>query len=99
MFSLSPDSAFHPGQHNKEDLESKEGGDWKLQLPIPAQLCSSSLVPDIFPPPRSIIGTQSLGQPTENEWRALQTGKDEYWNKKLVSEYARGKRRKTEQCA
>lgn len=78
MLSLSPASAFHLGQHNEEDLESKEREDWKLQLPIPTQLCSSSLIPDIFPPPPSITGTESLGQPTENEWRALQTGKHEY---------------------
>lgn len=96
VLSLSPASAFH--QHNGEDLESKEQ-DWKLQLPIPTQLHSSSLIPDIFPPPCPITGTEFLGQPTEDEWRALQTGKHEYRNKKLVSEYARGKRRKTEQCA
>lgn len=78
MLSLSPATAFHPGQHNEEDLERKERGGWKLRLPIPTQLCSSSLVPDIFPPPRPITGTEFLGQPTENEWRALQTGKYEY---------------------
>lgn len=97
--SLSPASAFHPRQHHGEDLESKQRGDWKLQLPIPTQLCSSSLAPAILPPPHPVTGAESLGRRSENQWRALQTGKHEYWNKKLVSKSARGRRRKAEQCA
>lgn len=73
--SLRPTSVFHPRQYHREDLKREQEKGLEAPAPnpntaVPILSCSRH--------PSRVTGAGSLGQSTENQWRALQTGKHEY---------------------